>query len=226
MPFDLSRLQKPKEPSKPSKKDSSGAPPQPPQEINMHPTGINAPAKPVAPLPASTACHANPHSPTLTNPSTFSKKFAHRLVATPMAIEFGVLMEGFRYATTFQLTNIATTGCRFRVEVPNDGSASWLTLDYPRLPMAAGISVRVTVEVDGYQPIGAVTVLLHVSHEGGGNFPVALHLQTRSAQERPVSQQRSGVRMIGPSPIKYIPSNASTSGIPPLGKGEHSDDDA
>jgi hypothetical protein len=133
-----------------------------------------------------------------------------KLVATPASIEFGTLMEGFRYAAVIQLTNMGTQSCRFRVEVPAS-FASWLSVEYPKQPIAAGMSIPLTVEINGYQAPGPTPstsdapVHVTVAYEGGGYFLIPVTAFTRTMEERPVSQQVRGVRMVGPSAMRYVP---------------------
>jgi hypothetical protein len=125
-----------------------------------------------------------------------------RLVATPNELNFGTLMEGFRYCTTVQVTNVAVGGCRYRVTVDPEFS-SWLSIEAPKVPIAAGMSARIDVEICGLQPVGQIAGRIMVDYEGGSTI-VEVLAHTRGASERPVPHPK-GIKMIGPVALQYKP---------------------
>jgi hypothetical protein len=158
-------------------------------------------------LPASASQASQPQ---LGHASTVARRLVqHRLVATPTALDFGTIMQGFRYTLTLQLTNVSTQSTRFRVNVPPK-DATWLSVDQPRVPIAAGMSVGVVWEVSGHQPPGALETVCTVLFEGNGSVAIPLRLFTRTLDERPLSQQSRGVRLVGPAPLVYVPNSASS----------------
>ena len=199
-------------------------------------------------VPAFVPLHVNPagtemqsqrfyHSSAPDKSSLAGSKKQHalsrpRLASTPTEVEFGTLMEGFRYMTVLQLTNISAVCSRFRVVVSGESLAiaeksatqelrhsckssstccPWLSVEYPRVGLAPGMSCSIEIEVDGHQPVGDMSLKLSILFDGGST-EVPLHVATRSGSERPVSQQRSNVRMIGPSPLIYTPGATATRG--------------
>lgn len=187
-----------------------------PRKSNPHPEQPQH-ANPTASSPtkvrtaAAASATVTSQGVTLPSSSTTTRRnvLPTRLVATPALVEFGTLMEGFRYTSSLQLTNMGLQACRFRVEVPHH-VAPWLSIDYSKQPIAAGMSIPLVIELNGYQPsMDLQDVSLNVVHEGG-SFPIQVSAFTRTSDDRPVSQQRKGVRMIGPSILKYVPGTSSS----------------
>jgi hypothetical protein len=239
----------PREPKKPLPPPPASAA----SAVNTN-TGNGASSAAVVVVPAYIPLHANPNTvsgsdmrlqragggggataTTTTALSNSSKRLTKpRLACTPTEIDFGTIMEGFRYSTVVQLTNVAAVSTRFRVLVATAAAHSssmgsptsstkelkhsirsattscpWLSVEFPKLALAPGMSCAVELELDGHQPLGVTAVTLAVVYEGGETV-VPVTASTRSGQERPVSQQRSNVRMIGPSSLVYTPGATAT----------------
>ena len=128
-----------------------------------------------------------------------------RLVATPSSVNFGTIIEGFRYSSAVQLTNVAVGACRYRIFV-DASCADWLSVDSAKAPIAAGMSARVDIEVSGTQALGSSTGTIIVEYDGG-TTTVEVVLTTRGGQERPVPHPKT-VRMIGPVKMHYNPGSS------------------
>jgi hypothetical protein len=128
-----------------------------------------------------------------------------RLVATPTELNFGTLMEGFRYSSNIQLTNVSVRACRFRV-YPSPSCSGWLSVSTQKPPIAAGMSAIIEVEIEGSQPVGVSEGSIIVEFEGS-TLSIEVHVNTRSGSERPVPHPK-GVRMIGPVKMNYKPGSS------------------
>eukprot|EP00744_Colponema_vietnamica_P004159 GILI01006247.1.p1 GENE.GILI01006247.1~~GILI01006247.1.p1 ORF type:complete len:469 (+),score=33.13 GILI01006247.1:199-1407(+) len=133
-----------------------------PKQLNVSPPQ-KAPRQATRPRKADGSTEINSTFANPQPPETIRRTPKRVMVATPTTIAAGPVMARVRYSTVIQLTNVSTGICRFRVTC----SSPWVTLHYRMTPLAAGMTSPLEVEINGLQPIGEVTAVITVAHEGG-----------------------------------------------------------
>ncbi|KAH9599640.1 hypothetical protein LSM04_000126 [Trypanosoma melophagium] len=124
--------------------------------------------------------------------------FLPSLAVSPPTLSFGRVVKGYRYILPLALTNTSTVPCRYRITFPVEYK-KMLSVDYPRQFLAAGLTIVARVELSGMQPIGPMSVLLNVAHEGGTDT-VLVEVETLSETDNTVlSSQKTSAVLVGPT---------------------------
>uniref|UniRef100_A0A8D0GJV2 Sperm associated antigen 17 n=1 Tax=Sphenodon punctatus TaxID=8508 RepID=A0A8D0GJV2_SPHPU len=129
----------------------------------------------------------------------------------PSVVEFGVLKEGFTYATTVTLKNVGIDFSRFRVKQPPPSTG--LRVTYTPGPVAAGLQTQLEVEiyamaigVEGSQGMGEILHRIEILTETETLFlPIEANILFYSIYDcRPPGylqgQKASTVRLVSTSP--------------------------
>lgn len=167
-------------------------------EVDIAPKTNLSPQKPTAGVPRSVPTQP-PEAMISEGKSLKEKTKAPRIVATPMQLQFGKVMEKHRYATTIHLTNIGGSACRLHVTTNSKN----VIADQQKTAIAAGMSMSLVVELNGLQDFADSAFEVRVNSDGG-RITIPVTFVTVSA-DRPLSRQTAGVRLLGPAKLAYQP---------------------
>lgn len=184
----------------------------PPQDIVPSPPRDESQRRvvvPKAPVGKSPAPGDSRTSVSMSKRGMGSTSLKRPLVAVPPQVDFGSVLDGFRYAITVTLTNASPVAARFRIAAAPQ-CRSFLSVKYPKMPIAAGMSCRVSVELRGTQPQGAQEGELLVTSEVG-SFVIPVKVMSSASQD---PLQTTHARLLGPVESPYVPNHEPAGDMP------------